>query len=81
MRVALLAGGTGGAKMAHGFQQVLPAGDLTAIINVGDDTEWLGLLVCPDVDTILYTLAGMADRVRGWGVEGDSFTALAMLAR
>jgi LPPG:FO 2-phospho-L-lactate transferase len=81
MKVVLLAGGTGGAKMAHGFQQVLPAGDLTVIINVGDDTEWVGLLVCPDIDTILYTLAGMGDRVRGWGVEGDTFTALAMLAR
>jgi LPPG:FO 2-phospho-L-lactate transferase len=81
MKVVLLAGGTGGAKMAHGFQQVLPAGDLTVIINVADDTEWVGLLVCPDIDTILYTLAGMGDRVRGWGVEGDTFTALAMLAR
>ena len=81
MRVALLAGGTGGAKMAHGFQQVLPPGDLTAIVNVADDTEWLGLLICPDIDTIMYTLAGVADRVRGWGVEGDTFTALAMLAR
>lgn len=81
MKVVLLAGGTGGAKMAHGFQQVLPGGDLTVIINVGDDTEWVGLLVCPDIDTILYTLAGMGDRVRGWGVEGDTFTALAMLAR
>lgn len=81
MKVVLLAGGTGGAKMAHGFQQVLPPGDLTVIVNVGDDMEWLGLLVCPDIDTILYTLAGVADRERGWGVEGDTFTALAMLAR
>jgi len=81
MKVVLLAGGTGGAKMADGFQQVVPAGDLTVIINVGDDTEWVGLLVCPDIDTVLYTLAGRADRVRGWGVEGDTFNALAMLAR
>jgi LPPG:FO 2-phospho-L-lactate transferase len=81
MKVVLLAGGTGGAKMAHGFQQVLPAGDLTVIINVGDDTEWVGLPVCPDIDTILYTLAGIGDRVRGWGVEGDTVNALAMLAR
>jgi LPPG:FO 2-phospho-L-lactate transferase len=81
MKVVLLAGGTGGAKMADGFQQVLPAGDLTVIINVGDDTEWAGLLVCPDIDTVLYTLAGRADRVRGWGVEDDTFTALGMLAR
>jgi len=81
MKVVLLAGGTGGAKMADGFQQVVPAGDLTVIVNVGDDTEWVGLLVCPDIDTVLYTLAGRADRVRGWGVEGDTFNALAMLAR
>jgi LPPG:FO 2-phospho-L-lactate transferase len=81
MKVVLLAGGTGGAKMAHGFQQVLPAGDLTVVVNVADDTEWLGLLVCPDIDTILYTLAGVADRERGWGVQGDTFTALGMLAR
>jgi LPPG:FO 2-phospho-L-lactate transferase len=81
MKVVLLAGGTGGAKMAHGFHQVLPPGDLTVIINVGDDTEWLGLLVCPDIDTILYTLSGVADRERGWGVEGDTFIALGMLAR
>jgi LPPG:FO 2-phospho-L-lactate transferase len=81
MKVVLLAGGTGGAKMAHGFQQVLPAGDLTVVVNVADDAEWLGLLVCPDIDTILYTLAGVADRERGWGVQGDTFTALGMLAR
>jgi LPPG:FO 2-phospho-L-lactate transferase len=81
MRVVLLAGGTGGAKLADGFQQVLPPGDLTVIVNVGDDMEWSGLLVCPDIDTIQYTLAGLADRERGWGVAGDTFTALAMLAR
>jgi len=81
MRVVLLAGGTGGAKMAHGLQQVLPPGDLTVIVNVGDDTERFGLLVCPDLDTVLYTLAGLADREQGWGVAGDTYTALAMLER
>ena len=59
----------------------MSAGDLTGIVNVADDMEWLGLLVCPDIDTILYTLAGVADRERGWGVKGDTFTALDMLAR
>jgi LPPG:FO 2-phospho-L-lactate transferase len=79
MRVVLLAGGTGGAKLADGFQQVLPPGDLTVVANVADDLEWLGLHVSPDIDTILYTLADLADQEQGWGVAGDTFTALAML--
>jgi LPPG:FO 2-phospho-L-lactate transferase len=81
VKVVLLAGGTGGAKMAHGLQQVLPAGDLTVIVNVADDTESYGLLVCPDVDTILYTLSGLADPDQGWGVANDTYTALGMLER
>ena len=81
MKVTLLAGGTGGAKLAHGFQLVLPPGDLTVIVNVADDTEHHGLLVCPDLDTIMYTLAGIADREQGWGVAGDTFTAMAQLER
>jgi LPPG:FO 2-phospho-L-lactate transferase len=81
MRTVLLAGGTGGAKLAHGLQQVLSPGELTVIVNVGDDTEQHGLLVCPDLDTILYTLAGLADPAQGWGVAGDTHTAMAMLER
>jgi len=81
VKVTLLAGGTGGAKLAHGFQTTLPPGDLTVIINVADDTERFGLLVCPDIDTILYTLSGLADREQGWGVSGDTYTALALLER
>jgi LPPG:FO 2-phospho-L-lactate transferase len=81
MKVALLAGGTGGAKLAHGFQMVLPPGDLSVIVNVGDDAEVHGLLVCPDLDTIMYTLAGLANREQGWGVAGDTFTAMAQLHR
>jgi LPPG:FO 2-phospho-L-lactate transferase len=81
MRTVLLAGGTGGAKLAHGLQQVLPSGELTVIVNVGDDTERHGLLVCPDLDTILYTLAGLADPEQGWGVAGDTYTAMGMLDR
>jgi LPPG:FO 2-phospho-L-lactate transferase len=81
MKVTLLAGGTGGAKLAHGFQMVLPPGDLSVVVNVADDAEHHGLLVCPDLDTIMYTLAGMANREQGWGVAGDTFTAMALLAR
>lgn len=81
MKVTLLAGGTGGAKLAHGLQMVLPARDLTVIVNVADDAEHHGLLVCPDLDTIMYTLAGIADREQGWGVAGDTFTAMAQLER
>jgi LPPG:FO 2-phospho-L-lactate transferase len=81
MRVTLLAGGTGGARLAHGFQQVLPPGDLTVVINVGDDTELFGLHVSPDVDSVLYTLAGMLNPETGWGVASDTWTALRVLGR
>lgn len=81
MRVTLLAGGTGGARLAHGFQQVLPPGDLTVIVNVGDDTELFGLHVSPDLDSVLYTLAGMLNPETGWGVAGDTWTALRILGR
>jgi LPPG:FO 2-phospho-L-lactate transferase len=81
MKTVLLAGGTGGAKLAHGLQQVLPPGELSVIVNVGDDTERHGLLICPDLDTILYTLAGLANAEQGWGVAGDTYTAMGMLER
>jgi LPPG:FO 2-phospho-L-lactate transferase len=81
VKTVLLAGGTGGAKLAHGLQQVLQPGELTVVVNVADDTERNGLLVCPDLDTILYTLAGLADAEQGWGVARDTHTAMAMLER
>lgn len=81
MRVTLLAGGTGGAKLAHGFQQVLAPGELTVVVNVADDTELFGLRVSPDVDTVLYTLADVANAETGWGVRDDTWTALTMLGR
>ena len=81
MRVVLLAGGTGGAKLAHGFAQVLPAGDLTVVVNVADDLELHGLHVSPDVDSLLYTLGGLIDADRGWGLRDDTFTALEMFRR
>jgi LPPG:FO 2-phospho-L-lactate transferase len=76
----LLAGGTGGAKLAHGFQQVLRKGELTVVGNVADDLELFGLHVSPDLDSLLYTLAGIVGE-SGWGVRGDSWTALEMLGR
>lgn len=81
MRVALLSGGTGGAKLAHGFQQVLAPGELSVIVNVADDLELYGLHVSPDLDSVLYTLAGLVDPVRGWGVASDTDRALSMLER
>lgn len=80
-RVALLSGGTGGAKLAHGFQQVLGPGELTVIVNVGDDLEMFALHVSPDLDSVLYTLAGLVDRDRGWGIIEDTGRAMAMLER
>ena len=80
MKVTVLAGGTGGTKLAHGFA-MLEEAELTVIANVGDDAEMHGLLVCPDIDALLYTLAGLVDAERGWGVRGDTHTAHAMFER
>jgi len=80
MRVALLAGGTGGTKLAHGFS-MLPDVELAVIANVGDDVEMHGHLVCPDIDALLYTLSGLVDADQGWGVHGDTHTAHAMFER
>jgi LPPG:FO 2-phospho-L-lactate transferase len=80
-RVVALAGGVGGAKLAHGLAAVLAPGELTVIVNTGDDEEFHGLLVCPDHDTVLYTLAGLADRERGWGLAGETWAAAGMLER
>lgn len=81
MRVTLLCGGVGGAKMAHGLQQELSAGELTAVVNVADDFDHLGLHVCPDLDTVTYTLAGLANAETGWGLADETWTALEMLGR
>ena len=80
MRVTVLAGGTGGTKLAHGFA-MLPDVELSVVVNVGDDAEIHGLLVCPDIDAVLYTLAGLIDAERGWGVRGDTLTGHAMFER
>ncbi len=77
MKVVALSGGVGGARLVHGLAQVLPAEDLTIIGNTGDDLEHWGLTVCPDLDTLMYTLSGLADEARGWGLEGETWEALA----
>ena len=76
MKVTLLSGGVGGARLACGLQDVLPTGDLTVIGNVGDDVEVLGLHVSPDLDSILYALARLNDEERGWGRAGETWRAL-----
>jgi LPPG:FO 2-phospho-L-lactate transferase len=73
MRVALLAGGTGGAKLAAGMQEELGP-DLAVIANTGDDIEALGVHVSPDPDLVTYWLSGEIDEERGWGIAGDGFT-------
>jgi LPPG:FO 2-phospho-L-lactate transferase len=77
VKVALLSGGVGGARFARGLQAALPPGALTVIGNVGDDVEVLGLHVSPDLDSVLYTLAGLHDEERGWGRSGETWQALA----
>jgi LPPG:FO 2-phospho-L-lactate transferase len=79
--IVALAGGVGGAKMAQGLQRVLPAGELTVIVNTADDFELYGLHISPDLDTVMYTLAGIADPVNGWGVAGDTRHTLDAISR
>lgn len=81
MRIVCLAGGVGGAKLAEGLQQTLEPGELTVIVNTGDDLERHSLLVCPDLDTVLYTLAGIADPAQGWGIGGETWQVMSQLER
>ncbi len=77
--VLALCGGVGGAKLAGGLARRLDAGRLTVAVNTGDDFEHLGLTICPDIDTVLYTLAGVADPEQGWGRRGESWNCLTTL--
>jgi LPPG:FO 2-phospho-L-lactate transferase len=80
VKVALLAGGTGGAKLAAGMQELL-GGELAVVANTADDTRVHGLHVSPDPDLITYWLAGEIDEERGWGIRGDSFTVCERVER
>jgi LPPG:FO 2-phospho-L-lactate transferase len=79
--IVVLTGGTGGAKFVSGLVQLLPARKLTLVVNTGDDLLWWGLHVSPDLDSIMYALAGVLSSERGWGVEGDSFECLERMRR
>ena len=76
MKIIALAGGVGGAKLADGLAKILLPEDLTIIVNTGDDFEHLGLKICPDLDTVCYTLAGLGNPQTGWGRADESFNAL-----
>jgi LPPG:FO 2-phospho-L-lactate transferase len=79
--VVLLVGGVGGAKLALGLSKILPPEALTIIVNTADDFELLGLHISPDLDTVMYTLAGLASPGTGWGIADDTFQALEMVRR
>jgi LPPG:FO 2-phospho-L-lactate transferase len=78
--ILALAGGVGGAKLANGLTANLSPGDLTIAVNTGDDFEHLGLPICPDIDTVAYTLAGINDPVQGWGIAGESWAFMDAMA-
>ncbi len=80
MKVVVLAGGTGGAALAAGIQSVAPEVELTVIANTADDDEFWGLLVSPDIDAVIYRLAGVFNNETGYGVKEDSFHVLDMLS-
>lgn len=81
MKITALAGGVGGAKLAHGLAQILPPEDLTVIVNTGDDFEHLSLYICPDLDTVCYTLAGLANMETGWGRAGETWKTIENIER
>jgi LPPG:FO 2-phospho-L-lactate transferase len=81
LKIAALAGGVGGAKLAHGLAQILPPAALTVIVNTGDDFEHLGLHVSPDLDTVMYTLAGLANPETGWGQRDETWSFMDAIGR
>ena len=77
--ITILTGGTGGAKFVQGMVRVVDPSEVTVIVNTGDDLRWWGLHVSPDIDSVMYALAGQLSNERGWGVEGDTFECLARM--
>ncbi len=80
MQIVVLAGGTGGARFLRGVRSAAPEAEITAVVNTGDDVTMHGLRICPDLDTIVYTLGGGIDEERGWGRAGESWTVKEELA-
>lgn len=76
MKIVALAGGVGGAKLAHGLAQILKPEELIVIVNTGDDFEHYGLYICPDLDTVCYTLAGLANPETGWGRVDETWNTI-----
>jgi LPPG:FO 2-phospho-L-lactate transferase len=81
MKIVALAGGVGGAKLLDGLAQLLPTENLTAIVNTGDDFDHWGLKICPDLDTVCYTLAGLANPDTGWGRRDETWIVLTEISR
>lgn len=81
MKITALAGGVGAARFLEGVIAVVPQDDVTVISNIGDDEEFFGLHVSPDIDIVIYTLAGAIDIEKGWGLKGETFRALDALKR
>jgi LPPG:FO 2-phospho-L-lactate transferase len=79
--IVVLTGGTGGAKLIEGLAAEIDPAELTIICNTGDDCVFHGLHISPDIDTVIYTLAGLIDDAKGWGIKGDTFTTLEQLGR
>ncbi|MGZ4647274.1 MAG: 2-phospho-L-lactate transferase [Blastococcus sp.] len=80
MHIVVLAGGTGGARFLRALRSAAPEAEITAVVNTGDDVTMHGLRICPDLDTVVYTLGGGIDEERGWGRAGESWTVKAELA-
>lgn len=79
--IVALAGGVGGARLANGLAAILPPGELLVAVNTGDDFEHMGLTICPDIDTVTYTLAGLNDEARGWGVRDETWSFMATVKK
>lgn len=80
VQIVVLAGGTGGARFLRGVRWAAPDAEITAVVNTGDDVTMHGLRICPDLDTVMYTLGGGIDEERGWGRTGESWTVKEELA-